>query len=237
MIDSMYQALEKMGYTHPLHPPVTHVTIGLIIGVFIFIWIAFVFRRSMLPSQAYQRLILLAFIFAFPIALLGYTDWQYFYDGDWSSLIKWKIILTGVLFVLLYIAFMIGRGVQAEKTKGRLVFYTLCFLTVTALGYMGGQLAYEGEGGPSNIPHRFRSGAQVFAANCDQCHPQGSGILQAPALQDRPTFVSFIRNPQGPEGKPIPMPSFPPEKISDRKAMKLYRYILYLRTQSEKGKQ
>jgi uncharacterized membrane protein len=235
MIDSIYEALEKMGYSHPLHPPVTHVPIGLVIGVFIFIWIAFIFRRSMLPSVAYQRIILLAFIFAFPAALLGYTDWQYFYDGDWIFLIKWKIILTGVLLVLLYIAHRIGRQAQGE-TKGRLAVYTLCFLTVTALGYMGGQLAYEGAGGPSNIPHRVRSGEKVFATDCGQCHPQGSGILQAPALQDAATFVSFIRNPKGPGGQSIPMPSFPAEKISGRKAKKLYRYIIYLRSRSEKGR-
>jgi uncharacterized membrane protein len=162
MIDSIYQALGKMGYMHPLHPPMTHVTIGLIIGVFIFIWIVFVFRRSMLPSLAYQRLILLAFIFAFPTALLGYTDWQYFYDGDWISLIKWKIILTGVLFVLLYIALRVGRRAEQEKTKGRLVFYTLCFLTVTALGYMGGELAYTPREAVSCKPPRCRIARLLF---------------------------------------------------------------------------
>jgi uncharacterized membrane protein len=234
-IDSFYQTLEHIGYTHPLHPPMAHAPIGLIIGVFIFIWVALIFRRTMLPSSAYQRLVLLAFIFVFPTALLGFMDWQYFYDGEWLLLIKWKIILAGVLIVLLFIAYRIGRRAQGE-TKGRLVIYTLCFLNVVALGYMGGQLAYEGEGGPSNIPHRVRSGAKVFGANCEQCHPQGSGILQAPVLQDRATFTSFIRSPKGPGGKSISMPPFPPEKISDHKAKKLYRYIKYLQEQSEKGK-
>jgi len=36
MIDSLYQTLSKIGFAHPLHPPITHLSLGLIIGGFIF---------------------------------------------------------------------------------------------------------------------------------------------------------------------------------------------------------
>jgi len=36
MIEFIYQTLTKFGYTHPLHPTLTHVPIGLVIGAFLF---------------------------------------------------------------------------------------------------------------------------------------------------------------------------------------------------------
>jgi uncharacterized membrane protein len=42
MIESIYQTLAKIGYTHPLHPPATHLPAGLIIGAFIFALIAWI---------------------------------------------------------------------------------------------------------------------------------------------------------------------------------------------------
>ncbi len=74
MIDFIFQAFGKMGYTHPLHPPVTHLSVGLVAAAFIFALVALVFRRTILPSLSYNRIILLAFIFAFPTIFLGYAD-------------------------------------------------------------------------------------------------------------------------------------------------------------------
>ena len=36
MIESIYAALAKVGFTHPLHPILVHVPMGMIIGMFIF---------------------------------------------------------------------------------------------------------------------------------------------------------------------------------------------------------
>lgn len=71
MIDLFYELLGKIGYTHPVHPALTHIPMGLIIGAFIFALVALLFWRTILPSMAYRRIILLALIFTFPTALFG----------------------------------------------------------------------------------------------------------------------------------------------------------------------
>ena len=218
MIELLYETLEKIGYLHPIHPPLTHIPMGLVFGVFIFALIAMLFRRTVLPQLAYNRIILLALIFSFPTGLFGYTDWQHFYEGAWLFPIKMKLALSGVFIVLLFIALLVGRKAKAE-TKGTLAIYALCFLTVVVLGYFGGQLVFEGEGRPLTAPMRFMVGEKLFATNCNDCHPHGEDILNAPQLSDVYNFRSYLRNPNR------DMPPFPLEKITDTQAMRLYQYI------------
>ncbi len=227
MINFFYEFLEKIGYMHPVHPPLTHIPMGLIIGVFIFALVALVFRRNILSSVAYRRIVLLALIFTFPTALFGYTDWQHFYDGDLLFPIKMKLFLTGVLIVLLFIGVIFGRKKEAE-TKSSLAIYTLCLIVVTALGYFGGQLVFEGEGRVEKVPIRFLVGEKLFATHCNDCHPRGGDILNAPQLFDFKKFLTLLRNP------PTGMTPFPPEQISDQKAMRLYLYLVQLSGQQAK---
>ncbi len=227
MIKLFYELLEKIGYMHPVHPPLTHIPMGLIIGVFIFALVALLFRRTILPAMANRRIILLALIFTFPTALFGYTDWQHFYDGDWLSPIKVKLFLTGVLIVLLFVGLFFGRKNEAE-TKSSLAIYTLCLIVIAVLGYFGGQLVFEGEGRVEKVPIRFLVGEKLFAANCNDCHPRGGDILNAPQLLDSKKFTALLRNP------PAGMTPFPPEQISDQKAMRLYLYLVQLSGQQGK---
>jgi uncharacterized membrane protein len=227
MINLLYQFLEKIGYTHPIHPPLTHVPMGLVIGVFIFALVAVVFRHNMLPQLAYNRFVLLALLFSVPTILLGYMDWQYFYKGAWSFPIKVKLALSGVLLVLLFIGLIAGRRARAE-TRGTLTIYTLCFLTLSILGYFGGQLLIKKEGRAQAATTRFLSGDLVFALNCGDCHAGGRDLLKAPQLIDLNTFLAYLRNPKG------TMPPFPQDKISDEQAKEVYRYIGALR-EKQKG--
>jgi uncharacterized membrane protein len=233
MIDLFYQLLEKIGYEHPIHPPLTHIPMGLIIGVFLFALVAVVFRRTLLPSVAYRRILLLALISAIPTILFGYMDWQHFYDGAWLFPIIMKMILSGLLLIFLVLALLLGPRDEKESKKG-LTLYTICLLIITGLGYFGGQLIFEGEGRPENVPIRFLAGERLFAKNCSECHPHGGNILSSPRLTSVDTFLSFIRDPKGPNGSSIGMPPFPPEKISDQDGLKLYRYILQLSRQKKK---
>ena len=73
MIEFLYETLEKIGYVHPIHPPLTHIPVGLIFGAFIFALIALLFRRPILPQLGYNRIILLALVLSFPTILFGYT--------------------------------------------------------------------------------------------------------------------------------------------------------------------
>lgn len=218
MIESMYKFLEKIGYTHPLHPPLTHVPMGLVIGIFIFVLVAGVLRRPVLPIVAYRRIILLALVFTFPTILLGYADWQHFYEGAWLFPIKVKLGLTAVFLILLVVAFIYTRRIESE-TKGALAIYTLCFLTVAALGYFGGQLTLEGEVPSEAVPMKFLAGKRLFMANCDDCHSGGEGIVNTQPLSSFDAFRAYLRNPK--EG----MPPFPSEELPDQQAMRLYKYI------------
>jgi uncharacterized membrane protein len=226
MIDLIYQLMEKIGYLHPIHPPFTHIPMGLVIGAFIFALVALLFRRSVLPSIAYRRIIFLAFIFAIPTALFGYMDWQHFYDGEWLFVIKIKLVLTGIFIILLLIE-LIGRK-KGGETKRSFTIYTLCFLTIAALGYFGGQLVFEGEGRPEKVPMRFLVGEKLFAANCNDCHPRGGDILNAPQLLDFKKFTALLHDP------PNGMTRFSPEQITDQKAMRLYLYLVQLSGQKKK---
>ena len=48
MFDFIYEMLQKFGYTHPLHPTLTHLPIGLVLAAFVFGLIAIVFRKPLL---------------------------------------------------------------------------------------------------------------------------------------------------------------------------------------------
>jgi uncharacterized membrane protein len=102
MTDLFYELLGRIGYTHPIHPPLTHIPMGLVFGVFIFALIAMLFRRTVLPQLTYNRIILLALIFSFPTGLFRFTDWQHFYEGAWLYPIRMKLAFSGVLMVLLF---------------------------------------------------------------------------------------------------------------------------------------
>jgi cytochrome c6 len=71
------------------------------------------------------------------------------------------------------------------------------------------------------------SAQQLFKENCAACHVGGGNIVNpkmplkgAPLLKTFAAFLTQIRKPQP------PMPAFPPAKISDAQARKLYDYIL-----------
>jgi uncharacterized membrane protein len=169
MIESIYQTLAKIGYTHPLHPPATHLPAGLIIGAFIFALIAWIFNRKSLAQSA-RHCLILALIMAVPTILLGLMDWQYRFDGAWIFQIKMKLILGGILLFLLLVAAVYG-ALAGAFNKTVVALYALCMLTVIGLGYFGGELVYgpktpavAEDAGP------VAKGEQVFKQNCSVCH-------------------------------------------------------------------
>ena len=92
MIHAMYQLLAEVGYTHPIHPPATHVTIGLTVGALVFGLVSVIFRRPRLKLTAWHCA-LLATISVVPTALLGFMDWKEKLNGQWITPIIVKMIL------------------------------------------------------------------------------------------------------------------------------------------------
>lgn len=179
MYEVIYDTLASLGYTHPLHPTLTHLTIGLTMGAFIFA-LGGKFSGSEPMLKCARYCVALALVALIPTALLGYMDWQHFYGGAWLFPFQAKLALAGLLLVLLIVTGLLAE--RAEKRRTAPVFaYFLCFLCVVGLGYFGGELVY-GERQPAApapseaAPEKEAAaelasrGADIFASNCTMCH-------------------------------------------------------------------
>ena len=235
MIESIYQTLAKIGYTHPLHPPATHLPAGLIIAAFLFALIAWIFNRKNLAKSA-RHCLILALIMAGPTILLGLMDWQYRFGGAWLFEIKMKLILAGILLLLLLLAAVYGI-LAGAFTKVVVVIYALCLLTVIGLGYFGGELVYGTKTfAVAETTGLVAEGAQVFKQNCSACHHTDSTATKA-----GPGLMGIFKQTKFPiSGQPVsddnfrrilktPYGKMPPfGHLSDEKVEAL---IAYLKTQ------
>lgn len=165
----IYQILAKFGYTHPLHPILTHVPIGMVMGAFIFAIVGIVIKRTSL-SQTARHCAVLALIAAVPTAVLGIMDWQHFYGGSMLFAIKMKLVLAAVL--LIFLALAVIFGFFGETFSRTLVpMYALCLLTTVGLGYFGGELVYGTKAPAEKVSEGLvAEGAALFQSNCSACH-------------------------------------------------------------------
>jgi mono/diheme cytochrome c family protein len=252
MIDSLYQLLARLGFPDPLHAPITHIPIGLVLGAAIFFYVAVIFRKQTMFVVA-RYVTILAFIFVFPTILFGVMDWLHFFKGALIQPIRMKMILASAVLVLLGTGIILGSETRVSNAP-MMVIYALAVVGVVGLGWYGARLVYGGFGaqaaetqaaaaaaaaapgaaGPAApaAPSPVRAGGRLFAANCAACHPGGANVVApqlplkgAKQLASLNTFVSFIRNPVMPNGSPGPMPAFPADQISDKDAGNIYQYI------------
>ncbi len=183
MIDAIYQILSSFGYTHPLHPTITHLTIGMAMGAFLFALGASVLQKPDLFQTA-RHCSVLALIAAIPTAILGLMDWQHFYAGSFLFPIQMKMVLATVLILVLILAIRSGIG-KETSTKIIIFFYAICLLSVIGLGYFGGELVYgtkDQASGSTDGP--VAQGAGVFKQNCSACHiPNSTSVKIGPGLK------------------------------------------------------
>lgn len=238
MIDSLYALIAKMGFTDPLHAPITHLPIGLVIGAFLFFLVAVIFNRKNLVLTA-RHVSILAFLFVFPTILFGVFDWLHFYKGVLIPPIKYKMILASAVLVLLAAGIIVGSELKV-RTALMTVIYALTVVGVVGLGWFGGKLVY---GGWSPAPEAAApaagatapavpAGQRLYASNCAACHPSGGNSIVASLplkkstrLATEASFVAFIRSPKMPDGSEGQMPPFPADQLSDKQAAALYTYI------------
>lgn len=198
MMESVYEALAKIGYTHPLHPTMTHVVMGMVMGGFLFGLLAWLFKKPSLAQTA-RHCMVLALIALPPTAVLGYMDWQHSMTGAWLFPIKMKIPLAAVLLILLIIAVIVGLRTKTWS-RNILLSYTFCLIIVVGIGYFGGELVYgkkapveEAEESPVN------EGAIVFEQNCLACHhPDKTEAKFGPGLKGL-----FKRDTLPASGRPV----------------------------------
>ena len=239
MIDPLYDVLAKLGFTDPLHAPLTHIPIGLVIGAFLFFVVAVLFSKKNLMVTA-RHVSILAFIFVFPTILFGVFDWMHFFKGAFIAPIKYKMILASAVLVLLAAGIIIGSELKV-RTAPMMVIYALAVVGVVGLGWFGGKLVYGGfspapeaaaTAAPSSSAPAVPPGQRLFASNCSSCHPNGGNAIVAElplkkskAIATAASLTAFIRSPKMPDGSEGQMPSFPPDQVSDRQAGELYTYI------------
>jgi len=140
MIGAIYELFAALGYTHPLHPALTHIPMGMVIGAFFFALTSLVWRNEGLSRSAHHCIVV-ALIFVLPTAIAGFMDWQYTFMGEWDNLILAKIILAVIFVFLLLAAFAAGRR-RVSGTLVTLVLYTLCLVVAILLGFLGGEIQY-----------------------------------------------------------------------------------------------
>lgn len=198
MIESIYQLLARIGYTHPLHPPATHLPAGLIIGGFIFALGAWIFNRKNVAQSA-RHCFMLALITAIPTVLLGLMDWQQRFGGAYLFEIKAKLVLAGILLLLLLVA-VVYSALAGGLTKTHMAIYTLCLLTVIGLGYFGGELVYgTREPAAAEASGLASSGEQLFKQNCSACH-----LTDSTAIKVGPGLKGVFKQDKFPvSGQPI----------------------------------
>jgi len=229
--EPFYQALGAIGYTEPVHPPLTHFPIALVTAALIFGVLGRLFKGANLATSA-RHCLILAWVFFFPTVLLGFMDWQHFYHGAYLVPIVVKIGLASFLFVLLTAALVLvlrGRGDSGTV----LALYLLGFFTVVGLGYFGGRLVYEGAPVSKSAPAAVQAGQKLFESHCRACHAGGgNAIMPAQPLKGSDElasfekFLAFIRDPRLDNGAKGPMPEFPPSALPDQEARELYEYLI-----------
>jgi len=207
---------------------------GLIIGAFVFGWIAVVFKRERLALSTRDCLIL-ALISFFPTVFFGLMDWRHFYAGQWLTPVIIKMILAGVLLILLCIALGFSLTGKARST-GALVTYTLCVVVVVLLGWFGARLIYSSKPLSGGVKPTELAGEKTYNAYCAGCHPRGGNVVKpdkplrsAPQLTSFEAFLTLLRGPVA------PMPSFSDKQISDGEARNLYDYITNVLKASDGG--
>lgn len=144
----IYGPLEAMGYTHPLHPALVHLTIGPIVAAFFFDYLGWIFKKPLLQTTARYNL-----VFAFPAflvtGLVGMADWSARYQvvsfnatgNPVMFAFGMKFILSGVLLVLFIAAYFLFKRTP-ESHPARHACYLLLFLDVIGLGFYGGNVIY-----------------------------------------------------------------------------------------------
>jgi mono/diheme cytochrome c family protein len=229
MIEASYQLLSKIGYAHPAHPPLTHITIGLVVGAFIFCLVDLFSRRQNLIKTA-RHCLILALVVLFPTVLLGYMDWQHYYAGAMIFPIKMKLILAAILLVFLLIAVVGKQSGTRGARVGVMSFF--CLLLVLAIGYFGGDIVYKDRVPAAELEPDLQAAAGLFTQTCGGCHPNGGNSIKpdlplskAPQMVDFNTFLAYVRAPKARDGSPTMMPPFAVQTISDEQMKDIYEYV------------
>jgi len=139
MIENLYDILAKFGFSHPLHPMLTHVPMGMIIGMVVFSLLGLIWQDKFFNRTAYHCSIL-ALLSVIPVIIAGMLDWVQFMEGEWLTFIIIKMVLGALLTILLAVSVVLKSKEGSPKLV--FLFYFLCLACAGGLGYSGGSLIF-----------------------------------------------------------------------------------------------
>jgi uncharacterized membrane protein len=140
MTEVIFAFLSKIGFHHPIHPALTHIPMGMVMGAVTFRLASFIPRLKFLARTGYHCIVL-GFLGIFPTVFAGYLDWQHTFGGQWEFLIILKMVLA-VLLTALMATILYMDDTEAPKFNKVTLFYLLAVLLAIGLGFSGGQLQY-----------------------------------------------------------------------------------------------
>jgi uncharacterized membrane protein len=139
MVERLYAFLESVGFHHPLHPMLTHIPMGMIIGMVVFALIGLLWKNNTLVETAFHCSVL-ALLSIAPVIIAGIFDWLHRDQGQWNKFIIIKMILAAFLTIFLTVSVVLKKkGVSPGKV---FLIYLLCLACAGGLGYSGGTLVY-----------------------------------------------------------------------------------------------
>ncbi|THB79760.1 MAG: hypothetical protein D6B25_00305 [Desulfobulbaceae bacterium] len=141
MIEGFYSLLEAVGFTHPLHPVIVHVPMGMAIASVAFMLAHFKWSDKNFAQSAFHAN-LLGLLFVVPVYIAGLLDWQQWFGGDLTGLIIVKMIFGVILTIAL--AYGVWIKTQGASEKKLLITYLAILGISGVLGYSGGELLYGG---------------------------------------------------------------------------------------------
>ncbi len=140
MTEIIFTFLNSVGFIHPLHPALTHIPMGMVIGAVVFRMVSFLPKMKSVAKTGYHCVIL-GLLGIPPTLFSGYLDWEHTYGGHWEFLIILKMILAGILTITLAaIAFM--DDPQDTRFNKITLLYILTVILAVGLGFSGGELQY-----------------------------------------------------------------------------------------------
>lgn len=140
MTEAIFEFLAKVGFTHPVHPALTHIPMGMVMGAITFRMASFIPRLRMLAKTGYHCVIL-GILGIFPTVFTGYLDWQHRFSGEWEPLIIIKMVLAVVLLIIMT-AIAIMDDPEQRKLDRNTLLYLFAVLVSIGLGFSGGELQY-----------------------------------------------------------------------------------------------
>lgn len=140
MTEIIFEFLGKIGFAHPVHPALTHIPMGMVMGAVVFRLASFLPKLKMLAKTGYHCVIL-GLLGIIPTAFSGYLDWQHTFGGEWEFLIILKMVLAAILFIVL-LAITIIDDPEQPKIDRNTLLYLFTVLLAIGLGFSGGELQY-----------------------------------------------------------------------------------------------